>query len=336
MLTKIHFENFTAFKNLDIELSPGINVFIGKNGTGKTHILKTAYAACDISVSQRNFADKLEKVFYPSHHQLGRLARREKVSVTAKVAIYRTVEKQNFELRLSFSNHTMAYEKAHISGAETWKGQKAQSVFIPVKDMMANAPGFRALYSQREIHFEEIYDDIIAKAFLGSLKGPVDKERKKILDILQKAIDGKVITKKEEFFLRNKQGELEFTLLAEGFRKLALLWVLIQNGVLLNGSMLFWDEPEANLNPALMDVVAEILLALQRQGVQIFIATHDYVFLRWLSLKIQKRDNVLFHALYHKDSEIQCSTTSDYCAISPNAIAETFANLYDADLEKGL
>lgn len=336
MLTKIHFENFTAFKNLEVTFSPGINIFIGKNGSGKTHILKTAYAACDISVSQRNFADKLEKTFYPSRHQLGRLAKREKTSVTTKVSVFRTVEKRNLELKLSFSNHTTAFENAKISGAEAWKEQRAQSVFIPVKDMMANAPGFRALYSQREIHFEEIYDDIIAKAFLGTLKGPVDKERKKLLDILQKAIDGKVVTKKEEFFLRNKQGELEFTLLAEGFRKLALLWILIQNGVLLNGSMLFWDEPEANLNPALMGTVAEILLALQRQGVQIFVATHDYVFLKWLSLKLKEGDNVLFHSLYHKDSEIHCNTTSKYYEISPNAISETFANLYDADIEKGL
>jgi hypothetical protein len=29
-------------------------------------------------------------------------------------------------------------------------------------------------------------------------------------------MDGKIISKNEEFFLKNKQGELEFTLLAEG------------------------------------------------------------------------------------------------------------------------
>ena len=33
--------------------------------------------------------------------------------------------------------------------------------------------------------------------------------------------------------LLNKQGNMEFTLLAEGIRKLALLWLLIQNGTLL-------------------------------------------------------------------------------------------------------
>ena len=38
MLERITFEKFTAFEKLDIEFSPGINVFIGENGTGKTHI----------------------------------------------------------------------------------------------------------------------------------------------------------------------------------------------------------------------------------------------------------------------------------------------------------
>jgi hypothetical protein len=53
--------------------------------------------------------------------------------------------------------------------------------------------------------------------------------------------------------LSNKQGE--FILLAEGFRKLGLLWLLLQNGTLLNGSVLFWDEPETNLNPKTMQTV---------------------------------------------------------------------------------
>ena len=55
----------------------------------------------------------------------------------------------------------------------------------------------------------------------------------------------------EEFFLNGEQGEIEFTLLAEGLRKLGLLWLLIRNGSLRPGAVLFWDEPETNLNPKL-------------------------------------------------------------------------------------
>jgi hypothetical protein len=65
--------------------------------------------------------------------------------------------------------------------------------------MLANAPGFRSLYAQREIHFEEVYADILDRAYSPFLRGPVDRNRKKLLDALQKTIDGKVTTSKEEF-----------------------------------------------------------------------------------------------------------------------------------------
>lgn len=32
--------NFTVFQNVDIDFSRGLNVFIGENGMGKTHVLK--------------------------------------------------------------------------------------------------------------------------------------------------------------------------------------------------------------------------------------------------------------------------------------------------------
>ena len=41
----------------------------------------------------------------------------------------------------------------------------------------------------------------------------------------------------EEFFLKNDDGDMEFTLLAEGLRKLGLLELLVRNGTLPNGSI---------------------------------------------------------------------------------------------------
>ena len=43
MITDIEFENFTAFEKLRLSLSPRVNVIIGSNGTGKTHLLKAIY-----------------------------------------------------------------------------------------------------------------------------------------------------------------------------------------------------------------------------------------------------------------------------------------------------
>ncbi len=151
-------------------------------------------------------------------------------------------------------------------------------------------------------------------------------------------MDGKITIDNEEFFLRNKQGKLEFTLLAEGFRKLGLLWALIRNGTLLNGSVLFWDEPEANLNPQLIKIVVEIILELQRMGIQIFLATHDYVLLKEFDLQALNSDNIRFHSLYRneKTKEIEVTNTEDYLHIHPNSIDDTFANLMDRDIDRSM
>jgi len=151
-------------------------------------------------------------------------------------------------------------------------------------------------------------------------------------------MEGKVTVKNEEFFLRNRQGNLEFSLLAEGIRKLGLLWLLIQNGTLLNGSVLFWDEPETNLNPKLFGPLIEILLELQRMDVQIFLATHDYVILKELDLRKKENDSVLFHSLFRekKSVQIQYHSTDEYLQIHPNAIQDTFLDLFDRDVKRDL
>lgn len=333
-LKRIKLERFTAFERLDLELSPGINVFVGANATGKTHIMKVAYSVCDITKTKLDFAEKLIRVFLPSGRALGRLVKRHKVSSRCVIEVFRG----RMRLRASFSNHSTKAESAALTNVVDWKRAPVETVYIPVKEMLSNGPGFRSLYSQREVHFEEIYADILDRAYRPSLRGPVDSARKRLLATLQKAIDGKVTVKEEEFFLRNKQGNLEFSLLAEGIRKLGLLWLLIQNGTLLSGSVLFWDEPETNLNPRLFGLLMEILLELQRTGVQVFLATHDYVILKELDLRRKKRDEIAFHSLYRDEEsgEIMCHTAGGYLDIHPNAIADAFADLYDREVKRNL
>ena len=93
MLSKITFEKFTAFEKLEVLFSPGINVFIGENGTGKTHILKAAYAACDIAKSKESFAEKINNVFYPSGKKIGRLVKRASRSSMGAVEVSRQLRR---------------------------------------------------------------------------------------------------------------------------------------------------------------------------------------------------------------------------------------------------
>lgn len=336
-ITYIEAENFTAFARLNQSFSPGINVVIGANGTGKTHLLKALYAACAITVGEdkeKSYALKLRNVFSPYEGRMGRLSKRQSSSVKTKIAITR---QGGTKLTTEFSNHTNKPEDVKITGEVVWKKEELTSAYIPVKEMLTHAPGFLSTAAKREIAFEEVYIDIIKRAFLPKLMGPTDINRQRLLTALQKAIDGKVVAKGENFFLKNKQGDLEFTLLAEGMRKLALVWLLIQNGTLLSGSVLFWDEPEANLNPALMGEVVDVILELQRLDVQVFLSTHNYVLLKEFDLRKKKVDSIRYLSLFRNESGAVSSNASDsYLGIDPNAIASTFSSLYDRELQRSL
>ena len=66
---------------------------------------------------------------------------------------------------------------------------------------------------------------------------------------------GRIYAEGEEFFHRSLRGKLELSLLAEGLRKIGLLSLLVRNGTLGPRCVLFWDEPETNLNPKLFKPV---------------------------------------------------------------------------------
>lgn len=336
-LSQIKLENFTSFDALNLNLSPGINLLIGPNGTGKTHLMKILYAACAITTGEdldKTFAQKLRNVFNPYEGRMGRLARRQSGSIKTNIIVS---QPNGLKLSAEFSNHTAKPDDIKTTSETAWKKNPLESSYIPVKEMLAHAPGFLATAARREIAFEEVYLDIIKRAFLPKLLGPANTDRQTLLTALQKAIDGKVVVKGEHFFLKNKQGDLEFSLLAEGIRKLALIWLLIQNGTLQSGSILFWDEPEANLNPALMGQVVEVILALQRQGVQVIMSTHNYVLLKEFDLRKQTNDAVRYISLFRNEQgSVSSHETDEYRQINPNAIAATFTDLYERDLLRSL
>jgi wobble nucleotide-excising tRNase len=145
------------------------------------------------------------------------------------------------------------------------------------------------------------------------------------------------IEKEKFYLLLNNNSKLEFQLVAEGLRKIALLWQLIKNGTLEKGAILFWDEPEANINPIQIPSIVDILLELQREGVQIFVATHDYFFAKYLEVKKQKNDSILFHVLYKKNgfnSGVCHSCDESFALLENNSILTESINLYKEEVKK--
>ncbi len=52
MLKSLHLENFTVFPDVDLTFGKNLNIIVGENGSGKTHILKAAYAAIAVSAAR--------------------------------------------------------------------------------------------------------------------------------------------------------------------------------------------------------------------------------------------------------------------------------------------
>jgi hypothetical protein len=86
-----------------------------------------------------------------------------------------------------------------------------------------------------------------------------------------------------------------------------------------------------------MGEVVEVILELQRLGVQVFLATHNYVLLKEFDLRKQKDDAIRYLSLFRDPSGAVSSSESDsYTGVDPNAIASTFSDLYDREIKRSL
>jgi len=142
-------------------------------------------------------------------------------------------------------------------------------------------------------------------------------------------------------FTPSNTGSLSTSMTAEGYRKIGVLQRLLENGELslADDSPLFWDEPESNMNPKLMKALVSCLLELSRNGKQIMLASHDYVLLKWFDLLVDKGkgDHIRYHALHrNEDGNVKLETVDNYKMLSANAIAQTYSDLYDAEIERSL
>ena len=136
------------------------------------------------------------------------------------------------------------------------------------------------------------------------------------------------------FYLKpGTQAKLEFNLVAEGLRKIALLWQLIKNGTLEKGSVLFWDEPEANINPKYIPVLAELLIMLETEGVQIFVSTHDYFLSKYIEVKRRQDSKLQYISLYkNENNKVLCEIAPEFELLEHNAIMDTFRQLYREEI----
>ncbi len=159
------------------------------------------------------------------------------------------------------------------------------AVFVPANEVLSIYPGFIAAYERRELSFDETIRDLCVDLSASPLRSLSPPALADVVTELDDVVGGKTVLRGDRFYVMlSDDWLLEAAMLAEGLRKLAAVTQLIRNGSLAENGVLFWDEPETNLNPKLITVLARVLMKLAGAGIQVFIATHDYLLTSELSL----------------------------------------------------
>ena len=339
MLKSLDITNFTAFQKARLKFAgPGLNVIVGENGTGKTHLLKLPYAVMALASDksrrrdgrtptkaflQTGIAEKLANVFRPEDSHLGRLAHRQQGRTRCAVSV-RFNEPTPFGFNFASQNK---FEVVVDRRPTKWLG--ITPVYLPPHELLTIYPGFVSLYEESNVEFEETLYDTCLLLGKPTAKGPRDKAFAGVLELLEKQIGNVVRERNDRFYLRQTQtgaANIEMHLVAEGWRKLAMLYQLVATRSIVQNGTLFWDEPEANLNPKLIKAVAEAILHICSVGVQVIVATHSLFLLREFEIllnskKFQKVKQRCF-ALKRDDPGVQVSQYDKVADADPLAMLD--------------
>ena len=358
-IQRLTLRKFTAFEEAVFDFCPGINVLIGTNSTGKTLTLKLMYAMLKAarSLGERttvlgDVADillaKLQGVF-----QLQQL--------TDLFRIQDGERHDKFEARLEYADTAfdLTLERTlNEQGAPITKmtptlqfleslSRAPSPLYLPSQEILSINRGFLALYQHRELPYDETFYDLSLALNAVPLRKEKLKEMLPILSFLRDLLGGKngkthetlITQENDQFYFNLPEGRFETHLVAEGYRKIATLLYLLENGGLTSESILLWDEPEANLNPKIIVHIVDVLKKLAMMGMQIFVTTHDYLLSHELSLsheyQANARPDMAFFSFSKPDPHrgVMVESGATLADIAENPILEEFAAHYDREAE---
>ena len=156
--------------------------------------------------------------------------------------------------------------------------------FLPAGEVVSIYPGFMNAFLDRELAFDETYYDLCLVLSGSSLRGPRGETAtelwKPLADDLKTSVTLRAINSISPATMASSKR-------ISRRRDTGNRWYhpfdcqrfacKRQHSVL--------GRPEATLNPKLIKLVADFLLRLAAAGIQVFIATHDYLLSTELSLQ---------------------------------------------------
>ncbi len=327
MLKTLNIENFTCFPKAELTFSKGLNVIVGENGTGKSHLLKLGYTVLYTMYEfkwkkdekqiyriklggkirekeiNKDINQKLESVFYTNleGNYLSTFSELINQYLTTGYGFSLSATFLNTGTFATYLDITVYDGDADIDISVfdfNFEEIKNMPVFFPAKEIMSVYEGFRSTVKNKKLGFDKTYEDFAEVLDVPLDKNVEDEKIKKNIELLEKYInDFRVEYDSKVFYFRKKTDKpntqsnivIPANLFAEGHNKLGTLSYLMRNGSIQEGMTLFWDEPEANMNPRLLKALAQILVEMSSY-MQIVLSTHSLFLLRELEILQEKKE----------------------------------------------
>lgn len=339
-------KQFSTFDEAAFTFSPGINVILGENATGKSYLMKIIYTLLkgyEIAHQRQILSDKqrFKDLLQSQLHQVFQINQpNELIRLTTGIAEIRLDYANTlFQMLLEENDFSVQYQPESLPNPSS-------CVYLPAREFLSINEGFIAAYHKRELPYDQTFYDLAIALNALPLRDNQLLDVQSAIERLRKAIvgidwDKKEILKQENsrFYFDLPEGFLDVHRVADGYRKLGTLLYLLKNGSLTTNSILFWDEPEANLNPKLIREIAKLLPILAEAGMQLFITTHDFLLSFELSLLTEYPSSnptaIKFFSLYKPTSQsaVQVESEPVLAHIEHNLILEEFAAQHDREVE---
>ncbi len=299
MIRKLVVEGTTVFPQQEsFSFVPGINIIVGGNDSGKSHLMKLCYTIAkwggggsrkelpEVWAEEKRLRRDLLRVF--GVHDLTGLTARNRGNGTAM--LHASLEGEKAPLgtaELAFSFRAGQEEAGLHIDTLPQRFLQENAIFISPREVLSIYP----CYMQAGKRYPELLDSASWELCRALEEEPANCRPSESLQYVIRQIEtllsGRLQRLNGRFYLQRKgQEPLELNLVAEGFKRIGTLGLLVGNGSIRRGTSLFWDEPEMNLNTTHLPLLVRVLMGLCRSGVQLMLTTHSLFLLRELVIQL--------------------------------------------------
>lgn len=320
----IQLRNIGMIREADVRID-GLTVIAGENDTGKSTVGKALYLILSsqqddrgsLSGEKHSFIAKYSKIIELIFHDNitdgnGKITFLDgKNRITAEFP-------DNFQTPVISNIKSGKYEVMMIETPLVWNFFK---FFNALEKIRTEASFFNENY---QIPYPYLMWDLYKRLSLVKYEKQPVSQKKHFLKEIDNIMGGKFI--KDDFgdFVFIKQNKkIPVVNVATGIKQFGILQKLLENNYLEKNSVVIFDEPEVHLHPKWQLKMAEIIVALVKNGVKIVVNSHSPYMIEALQ-RYSTREEVIADFYLAEDGYIRKVNDSN-----EETLSEIFRKLSD-------